>query len=1264
MKINHSIIFGLLMCCFIAANAQQISLKRSISWEKTTNVRLNTRDSLDLRSVTLLNFVHAIYPDHKNFLPFYSELIKIDTIGNYNQLDDVDVLKSSNCTDEEIRQISMNSALSEKVDFSYKLQYVKKEAYISILVFPFYKDTNTGEIRKIINFQLRISKKSIKTNKSMRVYADHSVLNTGKWFKFKITQDGMYSLSYQDLRNIGFSKPEDVRVFGNGGGMLPEYNNVKILDDIQETQILTKNQTIYFYAKGPNKWSYDSIKGMVVCQPNIYSNCAYYFLTDKSTGTSNQVPTAPALANIEQEARNYIYVSSHERQDTNILHSGQQWFGEIFLSGSVHKFNFNLPSIDRNSKGKLDINFVGRSQANHSYGFSLEDITKSFTLPIVNYGDLGNMFSEDEQILEYSQTTNSPTVSINYQSNSYDSNGWLDYITLNANCTLQKNDSLLRACFIERKKLGANTRFILTGGNGLTHLWNLNSYPAVNEVAGKVSGSETYFDFHTQYQLNQFVAFDESDPMLKPILSGTDVGLIQNQDLHGQPIPDMIIVTHPKFWDQAKEIEKIHQDKDQLKVLTVTTDLIYNEFSSGARDISAIKNFTKMFYDRAVADQTPRYLLLFGDGSFDNLNNLPSNTNFVPVYESPQSANKIDSYVSDDFYGMLDDKEGSTDGLLDIGIGRFPVKDQVEAETMVQKLKTYLDPTTMGDWRNYLCFIGDNADYNLHVGDADKLSNLVKTLNPTFNHEKIYLDSYSEVSVIGGKLVPDANVALANRINRGSLLVNYSGHGNENQLSAYKIINKPDILSWNNPMKLPVFITATCEFSRYDEYHMVTGGETLILKPQGGAVALFGTSRLVFQSENFSLNTLLYNYLFTKDRNGRLGLGEIMRLTKNALGSSTNKLNFTLLGDPALRLNYPQNNIQVSAINGHDPSIQQDTLRALNKLQIKGVVLSSSNVKDKNFNGKLDVAIFDKSESVKTLNNRGEGAFTYDSQNSVLYKGKASVSQGEFSIEFIIPKDINYSYGNGKISMYAENQDIDAAGFSSKLIIGGISNQASTDKVGPEIKLYMNDSNFVYGGTATPNSKLIAILKDESGINTAGRGIGHDITAVLDGNTSKEILLNDFYTASLNSYKSGKLEYYFKDLTVGNHTLKLKAWDVNNNSSEMNIEFYVSDVSQLQIDHVLNYPNPFTTHTDFFFEHNQLGKVLNAEVQIFTVTGKLVKTIFTSFAANGSRSEPISWDGKDDYGNTIGKGVYIYKINVSCDGLGSAYKLEKLLLLR
>jgi hypothetical protein len=709
--------------------------------------------------------------------------------------------------------------------------------------------------------------------------------------------------------------------------------------------------------------------------------------------------------------------------------------------------------------------------------------------------------------------------------------------------------------------------------------------------------------------------------------------------------------------------------------------------------------FVKMFYDRSTGpEELPRYLLLFGDGSYDNKNRFGSaNTNFIPTYQSLNSTLYTDTYVSDDYYGLLDDNEGLflplgvSSEYVDVGIGRLPVKTKSEARAGIDKIMRYTrtgfspnldnqsacdntqNASPFGDWRNNITFIGDDEDGGLHQGSApslsgaDQLAVLVDTTYDDYNVDKIYLDAYPQESTPGGERYPDVTRAIDKRVEKGCLIMNYTGHGGEVGLAHERVVEVAQINKWTNANNLPLFFTATCEFSRYDDPERTSAGEYVFLNPNGGGIALMTTVRLVFASPNFTVNKNFFLAAF-EPLNGEMPrLGDLIEYMKDQPGgNSVNSRNFTLLGDPALRLAYPMHDVITDSVNSNPVTASSnDTLRALSLVTVSGHLSDKGGNLLSNYNGVLYPTVFDKAQNITTLSNDGPPSppFTFSLQKNILYKGKVSVKDGKFTFTFIVPKDIAYAYGIGRISYYAENGTEDANGFYEKIIIGGSNDSAVADNTGPEVSLYMNDAKFAFGGLTDENPDVYAILKDNNGVNTVGNGIGHDITAVMDGNTDDVIVLNDYYQADLNSYKSGTIRYPFTDLSEGKHTLSLKVWDVYNNSSQTYTEFVVSKSADLALEHVLNYPNPFTTKTQFFFEQNRCCQQLEVELQVFTISGKLVKNISKFVQAEGYRSDPIEWDGRDDFGDKIGKGVYIYKLKVKTDDGSAAEKFEKLVIL-
>jgi hypothetical protein len=790
-------------------------------------------------------------------------------------------------------------------------------------------------------------------------------------------------------------------------------------------------------------------------------------------------------------------------------------------------------------------------------------------------------------------------------------------------------------------------------------VWDITDPFEISEITTHRSGSTVTFKNRTDV-LREYIAFDGG--YLKPEITGR----ISNQNLHGIGPAEMIIITDPLFMTEALRLAGHRRTNDGMEVVVVTPRQIYNEFSSGKPDVSALRDFIKMLYDRAEnASEMPRYLLLFGNGSYDNRPGDPSGVNFIPTYQSHNSLVPTQSFVSDDFFGLLDDDEGEYSGLMDIGIGRLPVTTAGQAQAVVNKIIGYNSAGNKGDWQNMLCFIGDDGDNNIHMRDADFLAEEVKSNYPAYNIDKIYLDAWQKTGTSLGQRYPDVNRAIAERVRKGALIMNYTGHGNELRLADENILDINDVMSWNNDDRLPVFMTATCEFSRFDNPERVSAGEMLLLNPAGGGIALFSTTRLVYATPNFFLNQNFYRFILEKGYDGsHMRLGDVMRLTKINTGSGINKRNFTLLGDPSMKLAIPDHRVVFSSINESPVTESTDTLKALSKVTVTGQIINGQgNVMD-DFGGLVYHTVFDKKNVVMTLGNDGAVPFSFERRTNIIYKGKASISGGHFSFSFIVPKDIAYHYGNGKISSFASDGANDAAGYFNDFIIGGSDPFAHEDTKGPEIELFMNDPDFISGGLTDQNPLLLAFLADSTGINTMGSGIGHDITLVMNNDPSRLIVLNDYYMADADSYQSGTIEYPFSNLAEGNYKLALKAWDVFNNSSEATLDFTVSESSKLALRHVFNYPNPFTENTAFHFEHNQPNTGIDILIQVFTVTGRIVKTINTSINTAGFKPEPIPWDGLDDYGDRIGRGVYIYRIRLRSENGQAAEKYEKLVILK
>ncbi|MDQ3046390.1 MAG: type IX secretion system sortase PorU [Bacteroidota bacterium] len=1269
-----------------------------INWQGPFTTRYS-----DTETIRLLGFPEANYSFEDGFLPRMYQKVQIQ--GNETSFEAFLInTKYEQLSDSEASLIRVPSLVKEQPVVTASIAIHKKSPSGSISFIPLRKNPSTGKIEKLISYDVSVVSGDIQKSRGRAVhtYAPNSVLQSGNWYKIALAKDGIYQLSYSFLRSLGLDltsvDPKNIRVYGNGGGMLPNLNAAARPDDLVESAVVVNGEAdgvfhttdyVLFYGEGPHRWNYNSssLCNQFEHKTHLFSDSTYYFITADLGPGKRILPEVSSALPVTHNVTGYDDRAFHESDNVNFIKSGSQWFGEYFENNPSYNFSFIFPNFDGSAPATVKTNIASRYEdlsgtADASYSISCQSGGATLLIPEISGGSYGDYAKINNACFSFTPT--SPTLTVNVTKNTADALAWLDYIELNVRCQLNMTGTQMHFRDLQSVGAGNVARFNITSSQPLT-VWDVTDQNNISSQVLSNSGSLYQF-IQPSDSLKEYVAFTAGSYLI-PYKSIA----VENQDLHALMDKDYLIVVHPEFYDEAVQLANHHQNADGMSTAVVTTFQIYNEFSSGAQDITAIRDFVKMFYDRAtIASEMPEHLLLFGDGSYDNKKRFTNNSNYIPTYQSDNSTILITSYVSDDYYGMLDDIEGlfaapSSSDMVDIGIGRFPVRSKSEAQTAISKVfaytKTGVPPTfdntsctdnqsisPYGDWRNTICFIGDDEDNNLHQSDANKLATMIDTAHKDYNVDKIFLDSYLQESTPGGQRYPAASDAIDKRIEKGCLVMNYTGHGGEVGLAHERIVEVAQINKWSNADRLPLFFTATCEFSRFDDPDRTSAGEYVFLNPAGGGIALFTTVRLVFASPNFALNQDFYEAAFTPLPSGKMPrLGDLYQYIKTQVGgNSVNSRNFTLLGDPALMLAYPKHDVLTDSINSSQVSASStDTLKALSLVTITGHI-ESGGVLLNTYNGVLTPTVYDKKQSITTRSNDGvliSPPFTFKVQKNVLYKGKVSVTNGVFKFSFIVPKDIAYAYDLGKISYYAENGTEDANGFYDKIIIGGSNDSAAIDNTGPEVSLYMNDAKFVPGGLTDENPDLFAVLKDANGVNTVGNGIGHDITAVLDADTDDAIILNDYYQADLNSYKSGTIRYPFSSLSEGSHSLNLKVWDVYNNSSQVRTEFVVSASAELALKHVLNYPNPFTTKTQFFFEHNQCCQLLDVNVQIFTVSGKLVKNISKYVQAEGYRSDPLEWDGRDDFGDKIGKGVYVYRVKIKTSEGAMAEKYEKLVIL-
>ncbi len=1264
-----SVFISASVCCALTLSAQ------------VKDASLNVSDQLKDQSIsaTVSSNIHSneIYKvEHRNLNYFAQPLVTI-----------------SNPQFEKIN----NPVFDKKVDLptsfetSSKITMERKQA-VALIFIPQYIQRPDGSIDKLVHYEINIQEPSQENHKTNgnRVYANNSVLASGNFYKIAITQQGLFKVDYDFIKNkLGVDpasiNPANIRLYGNGGELLAEDNAIIPNDDLVENAIqvvdggdgqFNTGDYFLFYANGPHTILKDSVNKAFTHAFNIYSESSYYFINfDLGIGKRIQTGTNPVTSNVSVNSFNEFQF--FEKDSSNPGKFGKTWWGDEFSDQPGRYLNrtysFAIPSIDLSIPVSIRtrfgaISYSGTSNVSvHANGTPLH--ASSIAMVGTNYNDPVTRFAD--QTSTATLTSSTLNIGIDFTKGSSSASGYLDFIELNARRNLNFSGYLN---FADWNSVGSGNiaNYQIQNANTNTQIWDITNPLLATKMTSSLSGSVMSFNEDAS-SLHRFIAIDGTQFSTPAFIEKA-----ANQNLHSYSPKDYIIITSPLLKSDAERLAAHHVAKRGLKTLIVTPQEIYNEFSSGSQDISAMRNFLKMYYDKASVNDIPKYVLLFGDASYDYKNRVKNNTNLVPTYETDESNDKITGYCTDDFFGFLDDNENINSyasgqiNTLDIGIGRFTVNSSNGANAIINKIINYDSPKSFGPWKNSLTFNADDEDGGIHMEDGEIMSQYANDSLPVYNNAKIYVDGFVQQSTPAGARSPDANNAVREQIYNGTFLMNYNGHGGPLGWCEERIFSMDDVNLMTNFNKLPLFITATCDFAPYDDPAVYSAGEILLSKPDGGAIALMTTTRLVYQSENREMNQ---NYMysgFKRMSNGQLpSLGDAYRLSKNLRYTSyvgtfvaANFRKFALLGDPALPLAFPTHQVFTDSINGVSVTVAYDTLKALGKYTISGHVSDNTGNLLTNFNGIVYPVIFDKPKKLSTLHNDPTSPKTaYYVQNNAIYKGKATVKNGKFSFTFVVPKDINYEIAKGKISYYADNTIEDAAGYDRQIYIGGSNPNTIGDNAGPVIKAYMNNDKFVNGGITTANSTLLLKLSDDNGINYTGNSIGHDITAILDGNTQSTYVLNNFFEADIDDYRSGSIKFPVNNLTEGPHTFTIKVWDISNNSSEAKLDFVVVNSTEGQLTHVYNYPNPFTTHTSFMFEHNMPNQNLYVSINIYSISGKTVKTIRTMVNTEGTRCDNIEWDGLDEYGDKLGKGVYIYKLAVKSQTGFSDSKYQKLVLL-
>ncbi|MBQ8486678.1 MAG: type IX secretion system sortase PorU [Prevotella sp.] len=1059
-----------------------------------------------------------------------------------------------------------------------------------------------GHYQKLVSFKLTVTAAAVATARSSAPtgrYAAHSVLASGSWAKIRVPSSGVYQLTDALVRKAGFSDLSKVKIYGYGGNMQPEQLTADYLaqtDDLEEVPTCNVGGKRLFYADGPVSWSANTVATRT---RNPYSNYGYYFLTQNDSTALTQSEDEFKAANYPQPQD---YHTLYETDDYSWFHGGRNLYdSRLFGSGTSHSYQLAAPE---GAAGKLTVAL--------SYD-------AAFAANIVVNGTTVGTFTANPSLDQYTKAAASTKT------------------------------------FAVDALLASNTVTIeqTTGGN---------------------------------LRLD-YLSLQYDTPQAWPDLSATTLPVpeyvhnITNQDHHADSAADMVIVipTSQKLLSEAQRLADFHRQHDSLRVNIVPADELYNEFASGTPDANAYRRYLKMLYDRAETEaDMPRFLLLFGDGAWDNRMLTSSwkdysTDDFLLCYESENSFSEIDCYVSDDYFCLMDDGEGAailTSDKSDVAVGRFPVRTADEAKIMVDKTIGYMQNDYAGPWQNTFCALGDDGDNNRHMTDADNVATMVAQQQPALNIKKIYWDAYERQSSSTGFSYPEVTQLIQQQMKSGALIMNYSGHGAPYTMSHEQVVKLTDF-NVSSANRLPLWLTASCDIMPFDG-QQDNIGETAILCKDGGAVAFYGTTRTVYAHYNGYMNRAYTRYAIGADTDGRrYTIGEAGRLAKNLLmtpsaqgndigmDQTANKLQFSLLGDPALTLALPTMQVVVDSINGQ-PATKPTTLRVGQTVTVKGHIAQGSN-----FSGVVTATVRDIEQTITCrLNNTSEAStpFTFDDRLNTLYSGSDSVRNGQFALQFVLPKDISYNEGTGLITLYAVSNDHSstAHGYCSNFTMEA-SEQTTSDGIGPNIYCYLNSSAFVNGGAVNATPLFHAELYDRDGINVSEGGIGHNLELIVDGQLAYTYALNDYFQFDFGDYRSGTLNYSLPTLEAGQHSLLFRAWDTLNNSSTAELQFQVVKGLEPSITSISCSPNPATTSTTFLISHDRSGSQVDVQLDVFDTSGRQLWQ-HTETGLPTDQSYTISWDLCTSGGHRLQTGVYLYRVSLSSGGSTQTSMAKKLII--
>ena len=1077
-------------------------------------------------------------------------------------------------------------------------------------------------------------------------YTDRSVLSEGKWVKIRVSESGVCRMSFSELRSAGLN-PQQLRVLGYGGEMLAQDFQKKKIDDLPQVPVFIGDDYVLFWAQGPIGWTYNTsgTTPRFAHTRNPYSDYGYYLLTDNVGELLEPVESTP-VSGTPTDISVYPDLQVHDYDSLNLIDragisgGGRTFYGEQFSANQSRAFTFSTPNAVEGEQSSVYIELAAYSTASSTFYASLNGAAEN-SVQIRPYPDFYTFGCTGTFNFKSESASEGQKVRLTLRNSAGSALGWLNYIELVTPTRLRMEGSWMPVRTNVNYKTDVPVRFHLSDANAAIQIWDVTDRANIQRMPATLNGSELQWTGTQSDGIHEYVAVNTNGTSF---VKAKIVGEVQNQNLHALRNIDYVIICPEGYETYAEDLAKAHEEKESITWAVVTDKQVYNEFSSGTPDATAYRWLMKMLYDRADggAVAKPRWLLLMGHGSFDNRKLLMSSgVSLLLTYQAKNSENEVNAYATDDYFGFLDDDEGETDtqGRMDIGVGRLPFYNTTEARTTVDKLIAYIRNEQTGKWKNQLVFVADDGEHGTHTETAEGSAERLRLKNPDFVVNKIYLDAYPQEVNASGESYPLAKNRLTNLLKSGALFFDYSGHGGYNAITNESILNLKDIESMTNRNQA-FWLFATCNFAQCDAGKR-SAAEAAVLNPNGGAIGILAATRTVYASPNTELNRSVCDTLFGHKNafHYDMTLGEAVAIGKNRLGGDSNKMAYILLGDPAMHLNYPTG-YQVETIT------DIDTLNALGVQRVEGRIIDEDNNTVSDFNGKVDITVYDKLQVIKTRDNDDTTdeakEIAYNDYPNTIFSGAAEVKDGLFDYTFMVPKDIRYNFGAGRIVYYAVTNDeletAEAVGHYEDFIIGGTGDILLADTLGPEMQIYLNTPAFQNGDNTYATPRFFAHLFDEHGINTAGAGIGHDLMLIVDDDPKMIYSLNEYFSSD-TSYQSGNVSYLMEKLPDGPHSLTFRAWDLLNNSTTQSLNFVVEAGLDPSICSVTTYPNPAPAASTLHLvvNYDQPDELLSTEIYLYNINGQML------WAHTQSNPDQVSINLSE---LRLSPGIYVYNVKI------------------